>query len=144
MGISILIAINLIWIAYSLLEGLREGFYWHFKVNSRRECKFEIHPIFSLQRGLVLSIMCGLMFYTFGWYSVINTVSMMLMFSFFHNGSYYCTRHKLDDKLYPKEWRDQSTTSTAKMTKIMTYRNRTIFMLIGLTAQIFTYIFLIK
>lgn len=138
----IALSINIAWILYSILEGLREGFYWHFKSNSRRDCDFEIHPIFSLQRGIVLTLI-GILLYTFiGWQSIISVLSMMLMFSFFHNGTYYCTRHKLDKSLYPKGWSDQSTTSTAKMTKIMTYRNRTIFMILGVLAQVFMFLFL--
>lgn len=137
-----ILSINIAWILYSMLEGLREGFYWHFKTNSRRDCNFEIHPIFSLQRGVVLTLI-GILLYTFiGWQSIISVVSMMLIFSFFHNGTYYCTRHKLDDRLYVKGWSDQSTTSTAKMTKIMTYRNRTIFMILGMLAQVFMLLFL--
>lgn len=138
-----LILTNIIWIAYSMIEGMREGFYWYFKANSRRECNFEIHPIFALQRGIVLLLAGSLLYYTIGLYSITSIISMMLIFSFFHNGSYYYTRNKLDDKTYPLRWKDQSTTSTAKMTKIMTYRNRTIFMVLGVLSQVFIYIFLI-
>lgn len=141
--ITSLIILNVIWVAYSILEGFREGFFWHFKTNSRRECKFEIHPIFSLQRSFVLSILGICLYHTIGIYSIISILSMMLIFSFFHNGTYYYTRNKLDDKVYPLRWTAQSTTSTAIMTKIMTYRNRTIFMILGVLAQVFTYIFLI-
>jgi hypothetical protein len=140
--ILVALSINIAWILYSILEGLREGFYWHFKTNSRKDCNFEIHPIFSIQRGIVLTLI-GILLYTFiGWQSIISVISMMLIFSYFHNGSYYYTRHKLDDRLYVKRWSDQSTTSTAKMTKIMTYRNRTIFMMLGVLAQIFMFLFL--
>lgn len=138
----IALSINIAWILYSMLEGLREGFYWHFKSHSKKDCDFEIHPIFSLQRGVVLTLI-GILLYTFiGWQSIISVLSMMLIFSFFHNGTYYCTRHKLDESLYPKGWSDQSTTSTAKMTKIMTYRNRTIFMILGVLTQVFMFLFL--
>ena len=138
----IALSINIAWILYSMLEGLREGFYWHFKSHSKKDCDFEIHPIFSLQRGVVLTLI-GILLYTFiGWQSIISVLSMMLIFSLFHNGTYYCTRHKLDESLYPKGWSDQSTTSTAKMTKIMTYRNRTIFMILGVLTQVFMFLFL--
>ena len=139
-----LILTNIIWMVYSTLEGFREGFYWHFKSNSRRDCKFEIHPIFALQRSIVLAIIGMYLFCNIGLlYSVTSVLSMMLIFSFFHNGTYYYTRNKLDDKVYQKRWADQSSTSTAKLTKIMTYRNRTIFMVLGLLAQVFVYLFLI-
>jgi hypothetical protein len=139
-----LILTNLIWILYSISEGFKDGFYWFFKVNSKRDCSFEIHPVFAAQRGIVLtiigSLLCGYIGITYSLYSVI---CMALIFSFFHNGTYYTTRNKLDDKTYPLKWSDQSTTSTAKLTNIMTYRNRTIFMILGVLSQVFIYIFLI-
>lgn len=138
------ITTNIAWIIYSILEGLREGFYWNFKSNSKIDNKFEIHPIFSIQRGIVLVLIGLLLFNTIGWYSILSVVSMMLVFSFFHNGTYYITRNKLDNNLYKLGWRDQSTTSTAKMTKIMTYRNRTIFMIVGILAEVFIYLFVMK
>ena len=138
-----LILANIIWMMYSMLEGLREGFYWHFKSTSKRDCKFEIHPIFALQRGLDLLIIGGLLYYTIGIYSLTSIIDMALIFSFFHNGTYYYTRNKLDNNLYQLKWKDQSTTSTAKLTKIMTYRNRTIFMVLGVLLEVFIYIFLI-
>ena len=139
-----LIVTNIVWILYSILEGFREGFFWHFKSNSRRDCKFEIHPIFAAQRGIVLSIIGMYLYCNIGLlYSIVSILSMMLIFSFFHNGTYYYTRNKLDDKIYTKRWSDQSSTSTAKLTKIMTYRNRTIFMILGLLSQVFVYLFLI-
>lgn len=134
-----LLIVNLLWILYSITEGFREGYYWYFKVNSRISNDYEIHPIFSFQRGLVL-IFIGLILFSFvKWYSILCVISMMLTFSFFHNGMYYRTRNKLDDKIYKLKWKDQSTTSTSKMTNIMTYTNRTVFMIIGILLQLFVY-----
>lgn len=135
----LLTILNVIWVLYSLLEGFREGFFWEYRNNSTKQYKFEIHPIFSLQRGIVLIIIGLLLFNSISWISIINIIGMMLIFSFFHNGTYYYTRNKLDNNIYKLKWRDQSTTSTAKMTKIMTYRNRLVFMLIGILLQ-FTYL----
>lgn len=132
----IVLIINILWIVYSALEGFREGFYWHFKGISKSKNDFEIHPIFASQRGIIL-ILIGLMLsFTIGWFSILNTFGMALVFSFFHNGCYYSTRNRIDSNIYPLKWRSQSTTSTAKMTKIMTYRNRTIFMVVGLILQL--------
>jgi hypothetical protein len=137
-----LVIANLLWIIYSVIDGMKDGFYWHFKSNSRRDSNFEIHPIFALQRGLVLLIIGLLLSYSIGLYSIICILSMMLIFSFFHNGTYYYTRNKLDNKIYPLRWKDESTTSTAKLTKIMTYKNRSILMFFGLLLEVFIYIFL--
>ena len=132
---------NLLWILYSTLEGFREGFYWHYKNTSRTEYKFEIHPYFTSQRAIILILIGVILYININWWSVLNIIGMSLIFSFFHNGSYYYTRNKLDHKLYPLKWMDQSTTSTAKMTKIMTFRNRTIFMFIGVLLQlVYTYL----
>lgn len=138
---GMLIIVNLVWVIYSMLEGLREGFFWHFKANTKKDCQFELHPIFALQRGIVLSIIGLLLFNSIGFYSIPSVLSMMLIFSFFHNGTYYVTRNKLDNSIYKLGWADQSTTSTAKMTKIMNYRNRTIFMIAGVLLQVFMYLF---
>ncbi len=138
---GMLIIVNLVWVIYSMLEGLREGFFWHFKANTKKDCQFELHPIFALQRGIVLSLIGLLLFNSIGFYSIPSVLSMMLIFSFFHNGTYYVTRNKLDNSIYKLGWADQSTTSTAKMTKIMNYRNRTIFMIAGVLLQVFMYLF---
>ncbi len=127
-----------------MIEGLREGFYWHFKTNTNKDYQFEIHPVFAIQRGIVLILIGCLLIPSLGWYSIISVLSMMLIFSFFHNGTYYKTRNKLDKRIYLLGWRDQSTTSTAKMTKIMTYRNRTIFMIIGSIVEVFICLFIKK
>jgi|APSaa5957512535_1039671.scaffolds.fasta_scaffold79359_2 hypothetical protein len=132
----IVLITNILWILYSMLEGFREGFYWYFKGISKSKNDFEIHPVFASQRGIILILIGVMLSFTIGWFSILNTVGMALVFSFFHNGSYYVTRNRIDSKVYPLKWKSQSTTSTAKLTKIMTYRNRTIFMIIGLIIQV--------
>ncbi len=102
-----MIITNLVWVAYSILEGLREGFYWHFKGGSRpslssKDCKFEIHPVFALQRGLVLLVIGGLLYYTIGLYAIASVLSMMLIFSFFHNGTYIVSQYQ--NNLYIFLW----------------------------------------
>lgn len=127
---------NILWIIYSLLEGFREGFYWYYKNTSTSNYNIEIHPYFAIQRGIILILTGVILYFNIGWWSILNTLGMSLIFSFFHNGYYYHTRNKLNKDVYPLKWMDQSTTSTAKMTKIMTFRNRTIFMIIGVLLQI--------
>ena len=110
MVLTTLLLTNIVWIVYSLTEGVREGFYWHYENNSRRVCNFDINPIFNLQRALVLLITGGFMVHTLGWFSLFSLACMFLMFNFFHNGTYYYTRNKLDDRFYPKRWTDESKT----------------------------------
>jgi hypothetical protein len=118
--ITLLLA-NLIWIAYSMIDGFREGFYWHYRNNSRRTCEFEINRIFSLQRSLVILLISGFLVHILGWYSLISTISMIMLFSYFHNGTYYLTRNKLDDKMYPMRWKDESKTLPVFYSGLMKY-----------------------
>lgn len=141
--ITLLLA-NLIWITYSMMDGFREGFYWHYRNNSRRTCEFEINRIFSLQRSLVILLIAGFLVHTLGWYSLISTVSMVMLFSYFHNGTYYLTRNKLDDKMYPMKWKDESKTLPVFYSGLMRYNKRTVLMVLGLLIQIFVYIFLLQ
>ena len=138
-----LIIMNLIWIGYSLTEGIREGFYWHYENISKKVCDFDVNPVFNLQRALVLLISGGFMVHILGWYSLLSLLSMVLMFSFFHNGTYYYTRNKLSGKTYEKGWKDESRTFPP-FTPLMTYNKRTIAMGIGILAQVFIYLFLLN
>lgn len=138
-----LLLTNLIWIAYSMIDGFREGFYWHYRNNSRRTCEFEINRIFSLQRSLVILLIAGFLVHTLGWFSLISTISMIMLFSYFHNGTYYLTRNKLDDKMYPMRWKDESRTLPVFYSGLMKYNKRTVLMILGLVIQIFVYIFLL-
>lgn len=143
MALSTLIIMNLIWIVYSLTEGMREGFYWHYENSCKKVCDFDINPIFHLQRVLVLLISSVVMVDTLGWYSLLSSICMILIFSFFHNGTYYHTRNKLGGKLYPKGWCDESKTFPP-FTPLMKYSKRTIAMVVGVLAQVFIYLFLLN
>ena len=110
----------LLWIAYSCLEGVREGYYW----NLYPSYKINIHTIFFIQRSFVLLIISLL--------NPVSIIALSLIFSFFHNGSYYLTRNKLNSKVYPKKWFDQSKNSTSWMTKFNTPISRSIQLFIGL------------
>jgi hypothetical protein len=138
-----LIIMNLIWVGYSLTEGIREGFYWHYENISKKVCDFDVNPVFNLQRALVLLISGGFMVQILGWYSLLSLLSMILMFSFFHNGTYYYTRNKLSGKTYEKGWKDESRTFPP-FTPLMTYNKRTLAMGIGILAQVFIYLFLLN
>ncbi len=141
------------WILYSLIEGYREGYYWHYKMNSTdfsETQKDDLHPIFSLQRGVVLLLLffsLTLMLNILG--STLILIGNALIFSFIHNGIMYATRNSLsikmnpDDKskwIYNKKWLAMSKTSTAKLTRFMTPINRVILFLIGVGCYIYAYI----
>lgn len=137
--------ILLIWILYALIEGKREAIFWHHRIHSTDYKIFKSidrHPLFMLQRGLFLLVI-GITFYYITdniWWALYFIGMNSLIFSFFHNGSLYTERHQMDKKVhpmkgkwvYPKKWWDQSTTSTAVLTKFMNPISRTIQMIIGL------------
>lgn len=142
MALITLFLMNLLWISYSLTEGVREGFYWHYENKSKRVCDFDVNPMFHLQRFLVLILSGGFMVHALGWYSLLSLGSIILMFGFFHNGSYYYTRNKLDKEVYPKRWKDESKTFPS-LSILMSYNKRTIAMCLGILAQVFIYLFLL-
>lgn len=108
-----------IWILYSCFEGVREAYYW----NLYPQYKFNIHTIFFIQRLFVLLLVSSL--------NPVYLISGSLIFSFFHNGSYYTTRNFLNSNNYPKKWFDQSNQSTSWMTKFNGPISRTIQFMIA-------------
>lgn len=133
---------NLLWILYACIDGFTEAFYWHFKIRSNYVDKvIDLHPFFATQRIMfagILSILSNFIYFD----SILSTslffTALGLSFSFFHNGCYYLTRNRLDKNVYKKGWFDFSTTSTAKLTKIMTPINRTIMFLVSIFILIYT------
>lgn len=144
MILTTLLITNLLWIIYSITEGVREGFYWNYENKSKRVCDFNINPVFNLQRIIVLTLMGGFLVHTLGLFSLLSLVCMILMFSFFHNGTYYYTRNKLQSGVYPKGWFDESKSFPPFHTSLYTYKKRTISLILGLATQIFVYIFLLS
>lgn len=140
-----------VWVLYALIEGGREGFYWHYKAIASDSYDFDLHPFFAVQRGIVLMIMylgVAIQGYLLDdpYYVIAACVLLVantLLFSFFHNGAMYTMRNKLDKKIYPKKWFSQSTTSQAKLTFLMTPISRTIQMVLGVTLYIITLIYFI-
>lgn len=137
-----LLLTNILWITYSLTEGVSEGFYWHCENRSKSVCEFNVNRIFNLQRLSVLILAGGFLAYAIGSHSLFCILGMVLIFPFFHNGTYYYTRNKLDSNFYPKRWTDESVTFPT-FSILTTYKKRTIAMSIGILSQIFIYLFLL-
>lgn len=106
------IILLLVWIATCLVEGVRDAHFFHNRMYSTNPDKQNMHWLFTMERFIIWSLITYI-------YSLHNSLfgtgifsfSLILMFSFFHNGFYYVIRHKLDDNVYPKGWFDSSTTS---------------------------------
>lgn len=118
------------WILCSCLEGCRDAFFYFYKMYSTKSDKHNMHWLFTLERAIILSAACyinSLYFTTLN--TIVFTTSLIFMFSFFHNGTYYSVRHWLDKMLYPKRWFDSSTTSTSRIE--LGVIPRTVMMIIG-------------
>lgn len=143
---------NIFWIIYSMIEGLREGFYSHSKVNSRVNCKFDIFNVILIQRAIFIILMSLFLVFSIKtiFKSLIIVFCMILMFGYFYYGSYYYTRHKLNDIVFKKGWKDHlynensdynKTFIVDKINRFMTYKRRTYLMIIGSLLQTFIYLF---
>lgn len=127
---------NLIWILYSMSEGLREGFFEHFKNKSKRECAFNTKKIFNIQRGLVLLATGGVLAYTLGWISIPFIIAQFFMFRYFHKVIFNQTIKKLDKKTTLIEDSEENP-----VLEVMD-KEKTPMVLFGITIQIFIYLFL--
>ena len=99
-----LLLYTLAWVLYSVVEGVREAYYFD---NFPRPTKFNIHIIFMIQRTIVLAVFCDVFHWVFA-------LVYALMFPFFHDGAYYITRNILNKAVYQKGfWDEPSKSSTA-------------------------------
>lgn len=135
---SIILLISFLW---SYLEGKREAQYFHYKWSLPNPTKIkDEHPYFTLQRGLYVitsSLLCGFVFDW--WIGILTFISISLSFSFFHNGSYYLRRNQMNNEIYPLKWKDESTTTTAKIS--LNYKKRLILLIVGIIISITTDLF---
>lgn len=127
------IVILLVWCVYAMLEGMREAYYYDAAMRSEKKYP-DIHWIYATQRGLFLFIVA----ITMG--SLTFPISLAFIFSYIHNGSYYCQRNDIDVRIYPRRFKDDSTTSTAFFE--LNYKTRTIMFYIGILFFI-AYLFLV-
>lgn len=104
------------YLVWALLEGIREAYYYHEATKSSDTINKNLHPDFTLQRLAVFIILfcCHL--------NILIIASLILMFSFIHDGFYYLKRNILNPAIYPKHFFDHSTTSTAFFEFSFTWR----------------------
>jgi hypothetical protein len=94
-------------IVYALLEGLWHAHLYHYKNISNVVKGLNLHPFFAVIRGvMVVSMSLVVHSWVFG-------IGLCLIFSFFHNSAFFEWRNRLDPKVYPKGWLDDSASSTA-------------------------------
>lgn len=128
---------------YAYIEGVREAYYWHYRNTSSKIVNHEIHPLFAQQR-LIVGFLCVYPLAESMYLKLAFLLCLGLIWSFVHNGAYYSRRNKIDNNIYKKKWFAQSTTSTAKLTKIMTSISRTIMAVVGILGYLTLLLCMIK
>jgi|SaaInlV_165m_DNA_2_1040747.scaffolds.fasta_scaffold39016_2 hypothetical protein len=126
---------NLIWILYSMSEGLREGFFEHIKSKNKRSSEFCAKKIFNIQRFLVLLTTGTLLTYTIGWVSIPFIIAQIFMFKYFHRIIFEQTIKKLD--------KNSITETHVHLPPSEQDKKKTPMVLFGVSLQVFIYIFLI-
>ena len=105
----------IIWILFSTLSGYLEAFYWSGVAKKRYKKYKYAHEIFTVVRAIIAAPLVYWVYLYSNWTAIFIGAAFVAMFPFFHDGMYYLQRWKLD-KVYPRKWKDTSTTSTAKLT----------------------------
>lgn len=118
------------------MEGRREAYYFNSAMKSGDSDKYNIHPLFQIQR-LIIFILC-LMLCANIFVAFSIGLSMISCFSYIHNGTYYNVRNNLDKTVYPLRWKDDSLTSHASFE--MHYGERLLMFILGCGIYITTII----
>lgn len=117
-----------LWMFYCLYEGIREAYYYHATSLTGINKSHNLHLLYTIQRTIVL-ILC---FFATGakFSSMVELFALAYMFPYMHDGSYYSKRNDLNVLIYPRRWKDDSTTSTAKFE--IKYKGRMLMFICGL------------
>ena len=133
----VLITTILLFYIYSCLEGIREGYFWHYYFKTSIHNKTNMHTLWTLQRTIVwFMFSVFILVYNQTW---VCFIVLPASFPFWHDGCYYATRNNLDG-CYPKGFWDFSKTSTAWFTKFSTPFLRTLYFILSIIILMF-YIF---
>lgn len=102
---------------YAILEGIREGYYYHSAIVSNDVEKYNLHSLFWIQRVVILLSITSLLGFLSQSALITSAfiISSILGFSFWHNGMYYITRNNLNPEKYKKRFKDASSTSSSLM-----------------------------
>lgn len=107
--------VYILWIIYASLEGIREGYYFHYK--TKEATRINEHVMFTIQRAIVL-IPCSLMVSNMNQkLTLLNPLFLIFLFMLPHDGFYYLTRDKLDNSYTNGFLSNSSDSSTSWMDK---------------------------
>lgn len=99
------------WVLYAVLEGWRDAYFYHYRNTSSHPKNENLHWLYTVERILIT---VAVFFILPGWFHTgLICMGFIFVFPFFHDGMYFLTRHRLDKKVYPFGWADNSYTSQA-------------------------------
>jgi len=113
--ISLLIILPIIWIAFSILEGIREGYTYAYRDSKDDGYKKDLHPLFTIQRGLMVIALLIPLICIAKYYVLLEALAFALVFPLIHDGMYYVTRHRINNDVYKDGFLTDKNTSTAKI-----------------------------
>lgn len=125
----VLLLCNLVWVCYSLTEGIRCGLFDHLRDSWRNKIDFNFSKVLWFQRVLVLTSISLVMFWQVGAVALFFVLGQVLMFPFLHKLAHKCTKARLEE--YPPD----GNKKTPK-------KNKAPWAAVGITLQVFIYIFL--
>lgn len=99
------IVILLFFIVFSLFEGHREAYFYHFASQSKEKLK-NLHPYYFVFRLMVAVNISYLFFPENIICFLLKLLCFGLIFPFFHDGIYYSARNVLNPDIYPLRWKD--------------------------------------
>jgi hypothetical protein len=135
MEFLVITVVNIIWILYSLSEGIRESFSNYYQSFNKRKCSFNIKRMFLTQRILFLTLSTIVMSYTLGLLSIPISLAQICMFKYFHKISYDLSSKKLNSEI------NEEVEEFIILKKMNRHKNFLLFF--GISLQIFIYIFII-
>lgn len=127
--------VNIIWILYSMSEGIRESFFDYYQGFNKRKCSFNIKRMFLTQRVLFLTLSTIIMSYTLGLLSIPIAIGQICMFKYFHKSSYDISSKKLNSEI------SEGVEELNILKKMNKHKNS--LLLFGISLQIFIYIFIV-
>lgn len=120
-------------IVESYLWGASESPVWYLQANWRKKLFNDFfHSTWTVQRGLSFIPIFILWGFAYHWWVLFGIAGVVGVFIFFHDGSYYYYRNKIDGS-YPLGFRDVSKTSTAK-THTFDWKGRCALLTVGAMA----------
>jgi hypothetical protein len=135
MEFLVITIVNIIWILYSMSEGVREAFFDYYQGLNKRRCSFNIKRMFLIQRALFLTLSTIIMSYSLGLLSIPIALGQICMFKYFHKISYVLSSKKLNSEVSEQ---GEEFTIFKMMNK---HKNSLLFF--GISLQIFIYIFIV-